>query len=216
MRNCTFGAKALRIRPPATITPLKMVTGRAPKLSTQALQTGPKEEEVERKTRAEKRDREWKRYKEGKCNGSAAETAVLQLPDRWDTRPDLSSHDFSLTPEKDDTKKPGWRSHSSHKGAHPGCHALALLEGMQPLRVQDTHRLGRPIGQELGHKRGHNNCPSPASVQHFSRWSHGADVTASLWDQLDKEGVPGDDTTTNIKVQQPERRQEEERFLLRS
>lgn len=40
MRNWTFGAKALSIRPPATMTPLKMVTGRAPKLSTQALQTG--------------------------------------------------------------------------------------------------------------------------------------------------------------------------------
>lgn len=45
MRNWTFGAKALSIRPPATITPLKMVTGRAPKLSTQALQTGPEGEE---------------------------------------------------------------------------------------------------------------------------------------------------------------------------
>lgn len=44
MRNWTFGAKALSIRPPATITPLKMVTGRAPKLSTQALQIGPEGE----------------------------------------------------------------------------------------------------------------------------------------------------------------------------
>lgn len=44
MRNWTLGAKALSIRPPATMTPLKIVTGRAPKLSTQALQTGPGEE----------------------------------------------------------------------------------------------------------------------------------------------------------------------------
>lgn len=56
MRNWTFGAKALSIRPPATITPLKMVTGRAPKLSTQALQTGPNGEELEIKT-AGKRER---------------------------------------------------------------------------------------------------------------------------------------------------------------
>lgn len=48
MRNWTLGAKALSIRPPATITPLKMVTGRAPKLSTQALQTGPEGEEGKR------------------------------------------------------------------------------------------------------------------------------------------------------------------------
>lgn len=52
MRNCTFGAKALSIRPPATITPLKMVTGRAPKLSTQALQMGPEVTEVDKKTGA--------------------------------------------------------------------------------------------------------------------------------------------------------------------
>ena len=44
-----MGAKALSISPPATITPLKMVTGRAPKLSTQALQTGPEEGERQRK-----------------------------------------------------------------------------------------------------------------------------------------------------------------------
>lgn len=49
MRNWTFGAKALSIRPPATITPLKIVTGRAPKLSTQALQTGPNGEELLKK-----------------------------------------------------------------------------------------------------------------------------------------------------------------------
>lgn len=41
MRKETLGAKALSIRPPATITPLKTVTGRAPKLSTQTLHTGP-------------------------------------------------------------------------------------------------------------------------------------------------------------------------------
>lgn len=41
MRNSTLGAKALSIMPPATITPLKMVTGRAPKFSTQTLQMGP-------------------------------------------------------------------------------------------------------------------------------------------------------------------------------
>lgn len=46
MRNSTLGAKALSIRPPATITPLKMVTGRAPKFSTQALQMGPGGEET--------------------------------------------------------------------------------------------------------------------------------------------------------------------------
>ena len=49
MRNWTFGAKALSIKPPATITPLKMVTGRAPKLSTQALQIGPEREDGGRK-----------------------------------------------------------------------------------------------------------------------------------------------------------------------
>lgn len=49
MRNWTFGAKALSIRPPATITPLKTVTGRAPKLSTQALQTGPAERTKDRR-----------------------------------------------------------------------------------------------------------------------------------------------------------------------
>lgn len=56
-----MGAKALSIRPPATITPLKMVTGRAPKLSTQALQTGPEGKRKETET-----VKEWKRYKEGK------------------------------------------------------------------------------------------------------------------------------------------------------
>ncbi len=40
-----LGAKALSINPPATITPLKMVTGRAPKFTTQKLQTGPGGEE---------------------------------------------------------------------------------------------------------------------------------------------------------------------------
>lgn len=64
MRNCTFGAKALSIRPPATITPLKMVTGRAPKLSTQALQTGPEGKEVDRQTEGEKRDKKSKGVKE--------------------------------------------------------------------------------------------------------------------------------------------------------
>lgn len=54
MRNWTFGAKALSIRPPATITPLKMVTGRAPKLSTQALQMGPDLKRKGRKTKEEK------------------------------------------------------------------------------------------------------------------------------------------------------------------
>ena len=41
MRKGMFGAKALSISPPATITPLKTVTGRAPKCSTLALQMGP-------------------------------------------------------------------------------------------------------------------------------------------------------------------------------
>ena len=45
MRKGMFGANALSISPPATITPLKTVTGRAPKCSTLALQMGP-----ERKT----------------------------------------------------------------------------------------------------------------------------------------------------------------------
>ncbi|TNN70591.1 hypothetical protein EYF80_019175 [Liparis tanakae] len=54
MRNWTFGAKALSIRPPATMTPLKIVTGRAPKLSTQALQTGPEGEEYRCKKRKHK------------------------------------------------------------------------------------------------------------------------------------------------------------------
>lgn len=36
-----MGAKALSISPPETMTPLKMVTGLAPKFTTQALQMGP-------------------------------------------------------------------------------------------------------------------------------------------------------------------------------
>lgn len=36
------------MKPPATMTPLKMVTGRAPKLSTQALQIGPGSERQKR------------------------------------------------------------------------------------------------------------------------------------------------------------------------
>lgn len=48
MRNSTLGAKALSIMPPATITPLKMVTGRAPKFSTQTLQMGPGREKGRR------------------------------------------------------------------------------------------------------------------------------------------------------------------------
>lgn len=41
MRKWTLGAKALSIRPPEIMTPLKMVTGLAPKFTTQALQMGP-------------------------------------------------------------------------------------------------------------------------------------------------------------------------------
>ena len=59
-----MGAKALSIRPPATIIPLKMVTGRAPKLSTQALQTGPVGEREREGGRERKRDRERERYRE--------------------------------------------------------------------------------------------------------------------------------------------------------
>ncbi len=36
-----IGCKALSISPPETMTPLKMVTGLAPKFTTQALQMGP-------------------------------------------------------------------------------------------------------------------------------------------------------------------------------
>lgn len=49
MRKETFGANALNIRPPATITPLNTVTGRAPKLSTQALHTGPAQRETQKR-----------------------------------------------------------------------------------------------------------------------------------------------------------------------
>lgn len=45
MRKETLGAKALSINPPATITPLNTATGRAPKFTTQMLQTGPGGEE---------------------------------------------------------------------------------------------------------------------------------------------------------------------------
>lgn len=55
---------------------------------------------------------------------------------------------------------------------------------MQPFRVEDSHRLRWSIGQELGHEGGHNNCPSPASILHFRRWSHGAAVSAALWNLL--------------------------------
>lgn len=41
MRKWTLGAKALSIRPPEIMTPLKMVTGLAPKFTTQALHMGP-------------------------------------------------------------------------------------------------------------------------------------------------------------------------------
>lgn len=78
----------------------------------------------------------------------------------------------------------GNKSHSSHKGAHPGCHALALLEGMQPLGIEDTHWLGWSVGQELGQERGDDNRPPPASIQHLIRWCHGAEITAALWDLL--------------------------------
>lgn len=64
MRNWTFGAKALSIRPPATITPLKMVTGRAPKLSTQALHTGPTGKEARKTNRVEGREREKMSHRE--------------------------------------------------------------------------------------------------------------------------------------------------------
>lgn len=47
MRNWTLGAKALSMRPPETITPLKIVTGLAPKFTTHALQMGPMETDRE-------------------------------------------------------------------------------------------------------------------------------------------------------------------------
>lgn len=47
MRKWTLGAKALSIRPPEIMTPLKMVTGLAPKFTTQALQMGPVQKKEE-------------------------------------------------------------------------------------------------------------------------------------------------------------------------
>lgn len=73
----------------------------------------------------------------------------------------------------------GYQSHSSHKGSHPGRHTLALLKGMQPLRIEDAHRLGWSVSQELGHEGGHHDGPSPASIQCLSSWSHGVKMSAA-------------------------------------
>lgn len=56
-RKEMLGAKALSINPPATITPLNTATGRAPKFTTQMLQTGPGGEGGER-GREDERGRE--------------------------------------------------------------------------------------------------------------------------------------------------------------
>lgn len=71
-RKERLGAKVLSINPPATTTPLKMATGRAPKVTTQTLQMGPEWEDM------------------GRCEGNTSPYINTQsaLPRRSPTPPD--------------------------------------------------------------------------------------------------------------------------------